>query len=342
MSNPTLREELVRITDAVVISSTSTFIFAGHSSNPIVSPMFGVQLNADMPVMIGELTGQLYRNCFSTRFEPDAVRVEMPSTISDTDWLETLSSANQSHERWEDGWQIVLNLPNGRMIAHRGDADRMLSPGEFLNVSAPGMLPAPGMPVRVYLSRESRAMQPGFYFAFGETPFHAADELSIVRFYWNISAEGSPQLLEQASGELNRWQVPFRIKVVSHRGMFQRLDSAVLYTPRRCASIAYELCSEIRERLKPGLLFDTPLFTKRLAAGLAFAEDPGTQESFGMSRCRLLAEGIWLAHVQGARSSGRLAIIEEHFHSQGISLDQPWLNPGSSGRFGSAALESTA
>ena len=35
-----------------------------------------------------------------------------------------------------------------------------------------------------------------------------------------------------------------------------------------------------------------PAFTKHLAPGLGFAEDPGTiRDSFGTHRCRLLAEG---------------------------------------------------
>jgi hypothetical protein len=77
-----------------------------------------------------------------------------------------------------------------------------------------------------------------------------------------------------------------------------------------------------------------PLFTLRLAPGLAFAEDPGTQESFGMCRSRILAQGIWQAHVQGIRGTAeRLKVVEQQFQSQGVSLARPWLNPGSADEF---------
>ena len=74
---------------------------------------------------------------------------------------------------------------------------------------------------------------------------------------------------------------------------------------------------ELAEHLRP----DTPLFTKQLAPGLGFAEDPGDGGSFGMHRCRLLAEAIW-------REPSIDGIIGA-FESNGISIDQPYLNTGS-------------
>jgi hypothetical protein len=116
--------------------------------------------------------------------------------------------------------------------------------------------------------------------------------------------------------------------------LYARSDSAVLYTPRRYADFTFQLALEIHNRARPYLGDDVPLFTLRLAPGLAFAEDPGTQESFGMSRCRILAHGIWTAYQKGARlPADRLAIVEEQFRSEGISLERPWLNPGSANEF---------
>ena len=68
---------------------------------------------------------------------------------------------------------------------------------------------------------------------------------------------------------------------------------------------------------------------ERLARGLSFAEDPGTQESFGMSRCRLLAEGLFLAFQEGLfRTGERLERVRRHFDNSGASLDRPYLNFG--------------
>ena len=164
-----------------------------------------------------------------------------------------------------------------------------------------------------------------------------------MRFYWNVSAEGAPQLLERISSDLNRWEVPFRFKTPSHPAMFARTDTAVLYAPRRYAHFTRGLVAEIHAAIRPLLRDEVPLFTLRLAPGLAFAEDPGTQESFGMCRSRMLAQGIWQAHVQGAHSTAdRLKVVEQQFQSQGISLARPWLNSGSADEFQFEAAQAEA
>jgi HopA1 effector protein family len=340
--DPALREELVRIIDAVEILSPSAFTFAGRSSSGIATSMIGLQLTHEMPPLTSELAGQLYQHCFSNRFTGQIAVDEMSAAI-DSEALEPLSRANQSQERWEDGWRVVHSMLNGQVVANRGAVTRTLAPGEFVNLSGSGMILSPGAAVRVYVPRESFTVQPGYYFAFGETSPDSSDEFSIVRFYWNVPAEGTAELFQLITAELNRWQLPFRIKTGVHREMFARSDSAVLYTPRRYADFAFELLSEIHKRVLPLLRNNVPLFTLRLAPGLAFAEDPGTQESFGMSRCRILAHGIWLAHQQGVQHlEERLAIVEQRFHAERISLERPWLNAGSADDFTFTALSKEA
>lgn len=73
-----------------------------------------------------------------------------------------------------------------------------------------------------------------------------------------------------------------------------------------------------------------PAFSKPLARGLALAEEPGGDGSFAEHRCRLLAEAIVVADEQGLRSSDeRHAAVRRHFAAAGISLDAPYLQPGS-------------
>ncbi len=50
-----------------------------------------------------------------------------------------------------------------------------------------------------------------------------------------------------------------------------------------------------------------------------------------MHRCRLLADAIVRAHERGA-GQARLEDVEARFGEEGISLDRPYLNPGSSRR----------
>jgi len=338
-----LRKELARVIDAVTILSPASFTFAGHPSTGLAMPVMGLQVSPGTPPLMNELVSQLYQHCFSNRFTGEIAKSEMPRPDIDSQWVETLSRANQSRERWEDGWRVAHGMPNGQVVASRGATTRILGAGEFVNLSGSGPFLSPEVAVRVYLPRESRTMQSGYYFAFGETPADSASEHSVVRFYWNVPAEGAAQLLELLSAALNRWQVPFRFKTGAGRALFDRSDSAVLYSPRRYAQITYELVSEIHQRIRILLRPDVPLFTLRLARGLAFAEDPSTQESFGLSRCRILAHGIWLAYQQGARQSQeRLAAVEQQFRAEGISLERPWLNAGSADEFAFDALDGEA
>jgi hypothetical protein len=335
-----LHDELARIVDAVAIHSPAAFTFAGRASSGIAMPMIGLQLTADMPPLMNELVLQLYHRCFSNRFLGPSSPEEPPHTASDPQYVESLARANQGGERWEDEWRVLHSMPNGQVVAKRGNTVRTLVPGEFINMSGSGPVLSPETVVRLYVARESRTVQPGYYFAFGETLPDSNDEVSVVRFYWNVSAGGAPELLRWITGDLNRWQVPFRFKTPTHPGMFARNDSAVLYVPRRYAYFTRELASEIHSRMQSMLRDDVPLFTLRLAAGLAFAEDPGTQESFGMCRSRILAQGIWLAHVQGKHDPAeRLRVVEQQFESQGIALERPWLNPGSADEFPFAAAQ---
>ena len=337
-----LRQELARIIEAITIVSPSAFLFAGQPSSGLAVPMTGLQLDPAAPPLIAELTNRLYQSCFTQRFT-GRIETAEPALENDVAWMEALSHANQSRERWEDGWQTLQSMPNGQVIARRGAITRMLAPGEFVNLSGSGMMLPPGAAVRVYVARESRAVQPGYYFAFGESLADSSDESSVVRFYWNVSAEGAVELLQLLSAALNRWQTPFRFKTGAHPAMLARCDGAVLYVPRRCAPLVYQLAHDIRSRMGRFLRPHVPLFTLRLCDGLAFADDPGTSESFGMSRCRMLAQGLWNANQEGAQSvQERLSTVERQFQSEGIAFERPWLTPGLSDDLGFTAAAGEA
>ncbi len=73
-----------------------------------------------------------------------------------------------------------------------------------------------------------------------------------------------------------------------------------------------------------------PAFTRRLGSGVAVADDPAAPESFGESRCRLLASGILRAHEAGDTSfESRLREVEKVFLAEGVLLDCTHLEPGS-------------
>jgi len=329
--NTDLAQTLHRILGALEFQPAGTFTFAGCPSSMWTAPP-----KAATPTALGSvnnatvqaLQNALYATCYTREFKGvvEQSPVHMTST-TDESWISLVSAANSSKERWEEGWQIQQFLPSGEVYAQKGALQRAFWPGEFMRRGDYGLPPRQGTPIAVFLPREARNAQPGFYFAFGETPCAAEDEAPTVRFYWNVNRDGAAPLTNKLSVALNQYQVPFRFKIVSHPALLDRSDTAVLYVGRRYYRIAAELALETRDYVAAGLDCDVPLFTRRLADGLAFAEDPGSQESFGMSRCRLLAEGLWLAFSEGrSNAADRLARVNQHFAASGTSLDRPYLN----------------
>ncbi len=314
-----MRAELARIVTAVAFQSAESFSFAGKPSSYWVGP--------PASTLVQTLQNVLYGTCYTRQFKGVLDEATLKASSNDEGWIELLSAANASRERWDEGWEVQQFLPTGEVYAKKGALQRSFWPGEFINRGVFGRAPAKGDSIAVFLPREARNAQSGFYYVFGETHAAVGDELPTVRYYWNLKREGAAPLVQSLTSSLNRFQVPFRFKIVSHPAFLDRSDTAVLYVGRRYYRIAAEIALAVRHELAFGLDEDVPLFTLRLGKGLAFAEDPGTQESFGMSRCRLFAEGLWLAFCEGrSQIEDRLQRVQQHFAAAGTSLERPYLN----------------
>jgi HopA1 effector protein family len=328
---PELKSELEGIIGAVEFLSDEAFTFAGKQSAPMpMLPPGAPAQSADLPPLLAQLQKFLYNYCYVRRFDgvaPDPKPMENPV---DAELVEQLSRANTSKNIRDEGWTIYDFLTSGQVLVQKQQLFRAVWPGEFLTLDLYAKAPQPGASVAIFLPRESRNVQLGFYFALGETVADQQDEYSLVRFYWNLDHTAAPALVRALTGELNRFQVPFRFKCPNHRAAYERTDCSVLYVSKRFFRIAAELVGRVTGTLTDRLRKDTPLFTRRLSNGLAFAEDTGSQESFGMSRCRMLAQGLWNAHQKGAASvSARLVQVEEEFERNRVNLDCPYMNPGS-------------
>ncbi|HEX8697161.1 MAG TPA: T3SS effector HopA1 family protein [Longimicrobium sp.] len=343
MSAPLL-DELRRIVAAVDALGPTGFRFGGRSFQAPPQPPGAPPRAAGAPPPVVELLqNTFYQYCYVRRFAGAALDPPY-APRPDDDLVPLLSRANPTRERWEQGWEIAQILASGQVIARLHGRTRFLWPGEFLSRDGPGMQPRPGMRVSVHAPRESATMQPGFYFAFGESPFDQGDELDLVRLYWHVDDAGAPALLRHLAGALNRYGVPFRFKTLSLRSAYVRADPAVLYVSHRYFRITAELALEgVIPRVAAHLSPETPLFTRALAPGLALAEDPDTGESFGMARCRVLAEGVWQAHTAGLRTpEERMRAVAAHFAAAGVDLERPWLNPGSIDRYDPARAPAAA
>jgi hypothetical protein len=286
-------------------------------------------LAADLPGQddAGGLAEVLYERCYT-----QSILDSLPAAndgATDRDLTSILIAANRSRAVWDEGWRIDQLLDGGRILARKGGAARSFLPGEYLTHRGLGAGREAGKPVSIFLPGGSADMQPGFYHAFGDTAGEFEDGERLLRFYWNVSAEGAPRLMEALTREFNRFQIAFQFKCGTRAAHYPRRDAAVLYLDRRYYGIAALLVERVHARERAWLNAGTPLFARRLADGLGLAEDPG--DSFGKHRCKILAEAM--AATRGKPAEERFEELQRQFERRGLSLDRPWLNPGSVDRY---------
>jgi hypothetical protein len=328
-----LAAELAPVIEAVSFSSDDAFVFAGLPSNPLSPLPPATAQDSGLPPLLAQLQTFLYGYAYCRRFT-GSVDTTPPAAAPPDGFSAELSRANATQERWDPGWLIAHQLPSGQFLAQKHGIYRAVWPGEFMNVDGYGRAPQQGANISLYFPRESRTLQPGFYFVFGDTPSDQMDDYAVVRFYWHVSAAGAPDLVAALTHQLNRFQVPFRFKTLDSPQSYIRRDAAILYVARRYYHAAAEAVAAVHRAVRAHLGEDAPLFARQLAPGLGFAEDPGNQESFGMARCRILAQGIWNAHKTGVSTpEERLAIVLREFENHGVSPERPYLNPGSEDRY---------
>lgn len=322
-------EDVRRLFRATVIRSPMEYELAGrtHKVAPFgagQSPLWAG--SASDPPLVIDLHTRIYDEAYC---RPLGTRVDPPTeTVS---LVEPLSAANAGRDRWEGGWTVAQVMPNGYVMARKGDAAQMFPPGEFVLAHHHGHgHPWPGAPVQVLFARESRTQQPGFYIVNGETPGPYGSDSRMTRIYFHIDEKGAVPIVRVMSTLLNRYQVPFRFKTLAYSGMYTRADAAVLFFAARYFDVVSRLLPAIRAEIGAHLRPAVPLLTKRLHDGLGLAEDPATGESFGQNRCKLVAQAIWDAYARGTQSEeSRMQELAIQFQRFGLSLDRPHLRASS-------------
>jgi hypothetical protein len=335
------REAVAQAVAATTVLSPTAFAWFGAPQQPLPQhTAAAMDATAARAYLVYALQSRLYTSFYCLgAASPDGFDSAPTHRLGPSPFVWALSQANRGSGSRDPGWTVAAH-EDGRVVVERDGLRLWVRPDELHrdgavggeHVPPPGAV-QPGAQVGVRMPKELRRLSPGFYMALGdaEFPSDASQAAGVVRCYWSLRSEGAAALIERLTGALNEAGIAFRLKVIADPDGYRRCDAGVLYTLAPQFERLAPIVADTHHQVEPWLRPASPALTKPLAPGLALAEDPGAgTESFGMNRCRLLAEGIVDAAERGAGSAAeRMEVVAAHFAQAQVSLEQPYLRPGS-------------
>lgn len=312
-----VHDDLLAVLDAIEIVSPREYIIAGERREwPAVSP-------PESGAIVSAIAEDLYDRLYRRPSRPAQGVVDEPSR---RDLVAALSAANAGAGRWESGW-TVEEVGTGEVVAAR---DGLVF--SFPETHVRGTI-RPGGPCRALVPKEIRGLIPGFYMAIGdaeEFPDDGHDDPGPeLRFYWHLRPESAVALIAATTTLLNAARIAFRVKVLRDPDAYCRADAGVLYIRRRDLGTVMPLVARIHGDIAGGLRPEVPMFTRRLADGLGFAEHDSPSESFGQHRCRLVAEAFWRSFARGESDrEARIDGLASAFAAEGLDAAHPHRGPG--------------
>jgi hypothetical protein len=262
---------------------------------------------------------------------PERVPADTPEEV-----LSRLRAADAGRHQFEEGWVVVppihalgqIGPPPGAwaVAARRGQEVRWFDTGDFVYSGGVGVRPGPGASIWVSGCRDSTSVVPGWWTTSVRAWSHATPPM--VRLYWAIEPIHLYALVATLTAVLSP-QLPWALKAPLVLQRCRSPDCLVLYLSAVAWRAARPALQEVQKAFSRRLHDPVPALTLRLAPGLALAEDPAS-DSFGMSRCRVLAQGLWPAlETAPVTEHGVTQAAELALRTAGLRLDAPYLNPGS-------------
>lgn len=327
MNREQYHQDLVEVVKAVEVLSATQFKMHGQVRDAArikVVSRTGYSLHEES--LLQALESELYQ-CFYCRPRAGSVPAAADPAAA-RDFIGALSRANCGSGTWESGWLIAAVEPDGRVAVRR---DGVTFWAKAPQVRCAGGAPGPAMPCEVRLEKEIRHLYPAFYMALGNA---LPDCGPLLRFYWHLTPVAAVRYMALVTERLNQDGIPFKTKVLSNPNQYLRADAGVLYVNRGDFARLRPIIKLLYADLRTGLNEAVPMFTKRLAPGLGLADDPGGGLSFGQSRCRVAAEGLYRCWAEGLHQpEERLRRLAEVFREKGLDPLRPYLAPGSADHY---------
>jgi hypothetical protein len=254
-------------------------------------------------------TDALYAHWFARPRLPSEVPSRCPP-----DLVEMLRAAHAGFRDWEGGWRVENVGPRGQAVVRRGAEVRLLERSDYSPTTRRGLLPRAGDNVSVTCRRDRVDPDDGWWRTSGRSWSWIAAPAGLVRLYFNLELAGLPAFVSRLTGLLADEPEPWLLKCATDPTVHARTDATVVYlTPgtvgRRAAQVV-EVAVGAGRHARAG----RPPLTMQVVPGLAAAVDPGGDESFGMHRCRLIAEA----------AGGTVEGVLERFAADGVDAGRPW------------------
>jgi hypothetical protein len=323
------RDQVADALRAVRVTSPTSFEWFGRPAPPLKRAIrAALTPTAAREFLVGRLQRVLYGSFYLHGLpRPQFLDDALPDG-PDPAFVAALSAANAGTGGWGDGWHVVEVLDGGTVVAERDGLRLRMDASEYR--PADGDAVAPGAAVSARLSKELPGASPGFYLARGDVA-GAVDPAAIeVRVYFHLTRTGAVPLLAATTRLLNAQGVAFSIKLVNHPARYYRCDAGVLYLDEGAFAHVRTPLKALVDACAPHLRAETPALTKPLARGVGIGEHRlALGASFGIGRCRLIAEGIVDAHEQRLTVlADRIDAVAQRFARHGIDLDVPYLAAG--------------
>ncbi|MBW4642520.1 MAG: hypothetical protein KME23_05850 [Goleter apudmare HA4340-LM2] len=293
----------------------------------LVNFIYGIYYN-------GSLRSRLAKNSNSADLTPQHNLQNQTSLGAERAFYERLHACNYGTGYFDPGWQVIQQESDDSLVVSKSglilhiERQRHLQPleqsatvGDVVNIRMPKNL-----------------MQNGFYVAVGNIrqKWQSRSDIdsAIVRIYFNLQPEGAIALMGNLTEQLNQDGIPFTFKVLYHPSTYLRYDSGVLYFERSYYQKIRQVVQNLFVVNQPYFHRNIPLFSKFLAPGIGLAEEPDrkftAQESFGINRCRIIADGLLDAWRKGQNTpEEKMQSIDQSFSQMGIKWYLPYLNANS-------------
>lgn len=321
MISSSVKHALPRDVDRALRRLLKTLQSAPADIKALGQPMDGSDDGAIRASGLEKISNWLYATWYTALKSSEETQALVPGRDN---LASALRASIAASTRWETGWVAMRTAPSGMCLAGRGNQARELRPGEYVNLARHGMPVAPGDHLAVTELLEWIDEPTGYWCARSWT---AEPQKPLVRLYFSARSDQVGFVLMEATETLDRLKLPYSLKCPAFASAYSRVDSLIVYLEAGSWPRAEVEIAAMARRVKDHLRDATPPLTKKIAQGIAFAEDPGTNESFGANRCRALAPVV-LTLLQDQRSlpDDELDALTEAMRAAGIDPMQPWLD----------------